>query len=426
MKTLIKNGLVLDMSKNQPNAEIKDILIEDNIISRIEKDIDIDNIEKLINAEGKAVMPGLVNCHNHVAMTLFRGYADDSDLMSWLKEKIWPAEEKLTSKAVYYGSALGIIEMLKSGTTTFNDMYFFMEDVAKACIDSGIRCTLGRSLIDSSDNDERITETIDLYRNFNRQANGRININIAAHAPYTCNPELIQKAVGLSKEFNVPLHIHLSETMDENNEIFEKYKMSPTQYLKQNGVFDVPVILAHGVWLSDEDVDIIKSIQGGISHNPISNLKLACGIAPIIKYKNEGLTIGLGTDGAGSTNTLDMFEQMKVCNLMQKVSNMEPTIINAFETIKMATIDGAKVLGLEKEIGSIECGKKADIIIIDLNKPHLTPLNDVYSIIVYSANGADVDTTIVDGKIVMENRNLLTMNEIEIIEKGIEEANKIL
>lgn len=420
MRILIKNGIVLDMSTNEPNAEVKDILIQDDKIIKIEKDIQED-VNKIIDAEGKAVIPGLVNCHNHSAMSLFRGYSDDVELMEWLNNKIWPVEDKLTKEHIYYGSLLSCIEMIKSGTTIFNDMYWFMEETAKAATKAGIRAVVGRCIIDGN-LDQRIKEAKELYENYNNTSDGTILVNVAAHAPYTCNPETLKECVKLAKNLNTSIHIHLSETQDEQNQIKEKYGKTPTEYLEENGVFEVPTILAHGIHLSDSDLSILKKHDAKIVHNPISNLKLASGIADIVKYRKLCFDVGIGTDGAGSTNTLDMFEEMRVAAYMQKVSHKKSSCINAYDVLKMATIEGAKVLNLDNQIGTIEVGKKADIVIVDLNKPHMQPLNDVCSALVYSSIGQDVCYTIVNGKIVMENRKIVGLDENEVIEK----CNKIL
>ena len=269
--------------------------------------------------------------------------------------------------------------------------------------------------------DERIKETIDLLEKY-KDKEERIKFSIAPHAPYTCNEKSLQTCVELAKKYNLPIHIHLAETKDEVKIIKEKYNLSSTEFLKQMGIFDVPVILAHGVWVDDKDMEILKGVKGGIAHNPISNCKLASGIAPITKYLKNDITVSLGTDGAASTNTLDMFEEMRVCNYLQKVSNLSSSVIDAYTAIKFATINGAKVLGLSKEIGSIEVGKKADLIIVDIKKAKLNPINDVYSNIVYANNGNDVLTTIIDGKVVMEDRKINFADEDEVIDK----CNKIM
>ncbi len=415
---VIKNGYVVDMVSENEKVAKKDILINGNVIEKIETDTK-EQARKVIDANECAVMPGFVNCHNHAAMTIFRGYSDDISLMDWLQNKIWPVEDILTDEDIYYSSLLACIEMIKSGTTTFNDMYFFMESVAKAVGDTKIRAMLGRCIMDVKDDDDlRVKEAISLYEKYNNTNNGRIRVNIAPHALYTCNRKAILKSKELCNKYNIPFHIHLDETKTEHENIIRDYGITPTKMLDEMGIFDdCHVILAHGVWLDDSDINILKKIKGGVVHNPVSNCKLSSGVARIRKLLDEGISVALGTDGAGSTNTLDMFEEMRLCNYLQKVITLEPTVINAYDVLKMATIDGAKVLGMENEIGSIECGKKADIIIVDMKEAHLNPLNDVISNLVYTCNGSDVITTIVDGNILMENRKISYLDEDDIIKK---------
>lgn len=416
---IIKNGYVVDMVSDENKVSIKDVLINKNKIVKIEKNTN-ETAKKVIDAKGKVVLPGFINCHNHAAMTIFRGYSDDTSLMDWLENKIWPIEDKLNKEDIYYSSLLACIEMIKSGTTTFNDMYFLMENVAKAVKETKIRAMLGRCIMKmESEDDERVNEAILLYENYNNSENGRIKVNIAPHALYTCNKEAIIKSKELAVKYNVPLHIHLDETKGEHENILNEYGITPTKMLDEMNIFDkCHVILAHGVWLDDNDIQILKKIKGGVVHNPISNCKLSSGIARVSKLLKEGVNVSLGTDGTGSTNTLDMFEEMKLCNYLQKVSTLEPTIINAYDVLKMATINGAKTLGLEDEIGSIEVGKKADIILIDMKDGvHLNPLHDVISNLVYSCNGSDVITTIVDGNILMENRVLNGIDEDYVKQK---------
>ena len=411
MKTIIKNAVLLDMVGEQPNIRKKDILINEKIIEKIE-DKREENVDNIIDAKEMIVMPGLVNTHTHLAMSIFRGYKDDRKLMDWLENAIFPVEDKLRPDDIYWNSLLSCIELIKSGTTTFNDMYFRMDKTIEAVEESGMRGVISWCITDDSINDKP-ERTREYYKKYNYK-DSKINIYVSAHAPYSCNPETLKLCVDLAKELNTGIHIHLSETMDEEKTIRERYAQSATEYLNDVDLFDVPVVLAHGIYISDSDLEIIKNIKGGISHNPISNCKLSSGICNVTKLRENGINVGIGTDGIGSTTTLDMFEEMKMAAYLQKVNTMEPTSINAYEILKMATIEGAKVLGLDNEIGTIEVGKKADIILIDNNKTHLYPENDICANLVYSANGADVDTVIIDGKIVMQGREIIGMNETEV------------
>lgn len=416
MKILIKNGYVVSMVSD---IKVADVLIEDDRIAKI--GTINEEADKVIDATGKVVMPGLINAHTHMPMSLFRGYSDELELMPWLKE-MWKVEDKMKSDDVYWASLVSSIEMIKSGTTTFNDQYFFEEDIAKAAEKSGLRAILSRSSIGEGEEClKRLQEQEDLYNNWHNKANGRIKVCTGIHAPYTCPPDTIKKTLELADRLGTPVHIHYLETKDEINQIANKYNKNVTDYLKDLGLFNYHVILAHGVHENDYDISVLKNISGGIVHNPISNMKLGSGFAPVRKLRDAGINVALGTDGQGSTNTLDMFEEIKLAAYLQKGLHGSATAISAKDVLEMATIEGARVLGIDSEVGSLEVGKKADIILIDLNKAHLLPRHDIYSLLAYSVNGADVDTSIIDGNIVMENRIIKNINEQEAFAK-IEEV----
>ena len=408
MKTLIKNATLLDMVQDMPNVRKTDILVDRNIITRIEENIEEENAQ-VVDAKEKVVMPGLINTHTHLAMSIFRGYKDDQKLMDWLENAIFPVEDKLRPEDIYWNSFLSCIELIKSGTTTCNDMYFGMDQTIKAVEESGLRGVMAWCLTDTSIKD-KILRTREYHEKYNHEES-RVKVYVSAHAPYSCGPETIQLCVDLAKELNTGIHIHLSETLQEEKIIKERYGKTGTEYLNDLHVFDVPVVLAHGIYISDTDLEILKGIRGGIAHNPISNCKLSSGICDVTKLRKNGINVGLGTDGIGSTTTLDMFEEMKTAAYLQKINTMTPTSIKAYDILKMATIEGARVLGLENEIGTIEVGKKADMIFINTDKTHLYPENDLCTNLVYSANGADVDTVMINGKIVMQNRKLININE---------------
>ena len=416
MKKLITNSYVLDMVEDAPNIKKADILINDNIIEKVEENIKLDGEYEKLNARGMLIMPGLVNTHSHAAMSIFRGYKDDRMLMDWLENAIFPVEEKLEPEDIYWNAYLSCLEMIKSGTTTCNDMYFGMDKTIQAMEETGIRGVVSWCITDDSikDKPEKTREFVGKYNN---NPDSRIKVLVSAHAPYTCNPETIKLCVDLAKELNTGIHIHLAETQDEARIVNDRYEKSSTEYLADLDVFDVPVILAHGIYISDSDIELMKekNMRGGISHNPISNCKLSSGICDVVKLRKNGFNVGLGTDGIGSTTTLDMFEEMKTAAYLQKVNTMIPTAITAYDILKMATIEGAKVLGLENQIGTIEVGKKADLIFIKTDKIHLQPENDVCSNIVYSANGSDVELVMIDGKIIMQHRKMTNLDEKEVI-----------
>lgn len=411
MKILIKNGYVVSMVKEIIKA---DVLIEDDRIVFIGNSDAV--ADKIIDATNKVVMPGLINAHTHVPMSIFRGYSDELTLHDWLRKKMWPIEDKMTAEDAYYSSMLSGIEMIKSGTTTFNDMYFYEDEIAKMAEKLGMRAILSRCIIgEGEEMIKKAEESEEFYNNWHNKADGRIKICIGLHAPNTCPPDTIKKGIHLADKLGTPIHIHYLETKDEIDYLSTKYLSTVTEYLKKAGLFNYHVMLAHGVHINDIDIEVLKNISGGIIHNPISNMKLGSGFASVTKLRKNGINVALGTDGQGSTNTLDMFEEIKLTAYLQKGLNYDPTVISAEDVLKMATIEGARVLGIDSEVGSLEVGKKADIIIINLNKPHLSPIHNIYSTLAYSVNGADVETTIIDGNIVMENRNIINVDENEII-----------
>ncbi len=417
---LIKNAFIL----NSDNSESKkqSLLIKNDIIAEISDEIDESNVDKIIDAKGKILLPGLINTHTHLSMTLFRGLADDLSLDSWLNDHIWPMEANLNGDYCYIGALLGAVELIKSGTTTFSDMYFYMEDVARAIDDAGIRAVLSYGMIDFGDEERRkneINENLSLFKNCNGMADGRIKVFLGPHSPYTASEELLVQVRQLADEYNMGIHIHVSETEKEINDSLDEKGLRPFEYLDKIGLLGPDVVAAHCVWLSDKEIEIIKKHDVKISHNPCSNMKLASGIAPISKLIENDICVSIGTDGASSNNNLDLIEELKTASLLQKVSTLDPKVLNSSQSLAMGTIEGAKALGLDSEIGSIEVGKKADIILIDTNSANMVPdSSSLSSNIIYSANGSNVDTTICNGKILMENKKLTVLDEQEIFEKA--------
>ena len=417
---LIKNALIL----NPNNFENKkqSLLIKDDLIAEIAETIDEGNVDKIIDAEGKILLPGLINTHTHLSMTLFRGLADDLSLDSWLNDHIWPMEANLNGDYCYIGALLGAVELIKSGTTTFSDMYFYMEDVARAVEDAGIRAVLSYGMIDFGDAERReaeIEENLQLFKSCNGMADGRIKVFFGPHSPYTASEDLLIKVRELADEYNMGIHIHVSETEKEINDSLDERGLRPFEYLEKIGFLGPDVVAAHCVWLSDEEIEIIKKHDVKVSHNPCSNMKLASGIAPVSKLIENDICVSIGTDGASSNNNLDLIEELKTASLLQKVSTLNPKVLTSDEAITMATIKGAEALGLENEIGSIEVGKKADIILIDTNSANMVPdSSSLSSNVIYSANGSNVDTTICNGKILMENKKLTVLDEQEIYDKA--------
>lgn len=423
-----------------PYEVIKDglVVVEDDKIIDVGRFEELNNKYPrydLFNASDKIVMPGLINTHTHIAMSLLRSFADDMTLMEWLNKKIWPVEEHLTAEDVYVGSLLSVLEMIKSGTTTFNDMYFYMDQVAKAAIEGGIRGFLSRGLIELHDKEraERsLKEGLDFALKYNGAGNGLIRTMLGPHAPYTCSPDFLEKIRDISIEKNIPIHIHLAETKSEVDNIDNMYdvhlkekNIGVIEYMDSLSLFDAKVVAAHCVWLNDKEIKILASKGVGVAHNPVSNMKLASGVAPVHKMLKFGVNVGIGTDGPASNNTQDMLRDMKVTALLHKVSTLDSTVVPANEVIKMATVYGSKVL-FDPSIGEIAPKKKADLITLSLNKPHLKPTHDIQSLIVYSANGEDVSDVFVDGKLIMENRKVLTLNEERVLSLAEKHAKDLV
>ncbi|MDD2402217.1 MAG: amidohydrolase [Clostridia bacterium] len=395
-----------------------DVAIEESKIKEVGKNLQGKYRDfEIIEGKNSLTMPGFVNCHTHAAMTMLRGYADDLPIIEWLSEKIWPCEEHLTEKDIYWGTKLAISEMVKSGTTTFADMYSFMDQVAYAVDESGIRASLSRGIIgkDEEKDELALRESEEFVKEWHGKGEGRITCMLGPHAPYTCSPAYIKKIKKLANELGVGIHIHLAEALSEVEDIKSRYKMRPIELMDSIGLFTGGhVLAAHCVHLSKEEINILVNNNVGIAHNPQSNMKLASGIAPLPILLEKGALVGLGTDGAASNNNLDMLEEMRTCALFHKVSTMDPTVLSAYQVLKMSTREGARVLGLN-DVGTLAVGQKADVIMFDLKKPHMTPLHDPIANIVYSAQSADVKTVIVNGKIIMKDRSLITMDEEKII-----------
>ena len=419
---LIKNAFILN--PNNFEEKRQSLLIKNDLIAEISDEIDETNVDKIIDASGKILLPGLVNTHTHLSMTLFRGLADDLSLDSWLNDHIWPMEANLNGDYCYIGALLGAVELIKSGTTTFSDMYFYMEDVARAIDEAGIRAVLSYGMIDFGDAEKReaeIRENLTLFENCNGMADGRIKVFFGPHSPYTASEELLIKVRQLADEYNMGIHIHVSETQKEINDVSEEKGLRPFEYLEKIGFLGTDVVAAHCVWLSDDEIEIIKKHGVKVSHNPCSNMKLASGISPVSKLIENNICVSIGTDGASSNNNLDLIEELKTASLLQKVSTLDPNVLNSHEAIAMGTIKGAEALGLSDEIGSIEVGKKADIILVDTNSANMVPdSSTLTSNMIYSANGSNVDTTICNGKILMENKKLTVLDEQEIYDKARE------
>ncbi len=383
---------------------------------------------EIIREQHGLIMPGLINTHTHAAMACFRGLADDLPLMQWLQEYIFPAEAALSGEIVYHSTLLSLCEMIKSGTTSFCDMYLFAADVARAVAESGMRAWLGEVLYDfPSPNygelENGFTYTRELFDKY--QEHDLITITVDPHAVYTCSPELLQQLGNLAADKNALWVIHLSENQDEINTCRERYGKSPVRHLDDLGLLHNRVVAAHCVMLSESEIELLAERGVGVSHCAESNMKLASGVAPVARMLEAGIPVGIGTDGSASNNDVDMFGEMNTVAKVHKVHQLDPTVMGAEKTLWAATGGGSAVLGADQEIGSLEPGKKADVIVLDLNQPHLTPIYNPVSHLVYAANGNDVIHSIINGKIVMYNRNLTTLNEKSILEKSRKIGKKI-
>jgi 5-methylthioadenosine/S-adenosylhomocysteine deaminase len=423
---LIQNGMILTMDPRLTVIEKGFIAIQGDTITRIGSGVaPLLTACRIIDADGGIILPGLVNGHTHAAMTLFRGLADDLPLMEWLSGYIFPAESRMDADFVYTGSLLACAEMILSGTTTFCDMYLFEGEVARAAKESGMRSLVGEVLYDfPSPNYGPIEKGFEYTERLIHKwkDDPLVSIAVEAHALYTCSPDLLKTGHAMAQKHGVPLVIHVAETLAELAEIQTKYGKKPFEHMESLGILGPNIIADHCVHLDDSEIDRIIGYRVNVITNPESNMKLASGIAPVTRLIAGGVTVGLGTDGCASNNNLDMLLEMDSVAKLQKIALTDPTALNAVTVLKMATCEGAKALGFGDITGSLEPGKKADIIIVDTRKPHLTPMYNPYSHLVYAAGGADVRHTIINGRLVMEDRRLLTLNLKDILFRANEKA----
>lgn len=431
MSILIENIEEIYTVDNNKIIENGYIIINNGIIEEIDKMeelkiTDKDKYNKIIDGENKVAIPGLINTHTHSSMTLLRGYADDLPLKEWLETKIWPFESKLRKNDFYWGSKLAILEMIKTGTTTFSDMYFSMDEIAKAVKETGIRAVLSEGLIEENDGEKGLQNSVRFAKEWNNKANGRITTMLAPHSPYTCSRDYLKKIVKKADEIGVPIHTHLAETENEVKITKEKYDKSPTKFLKEVNFFSVPILAAHCIYLDESDMEILAENNVGVTHNPLSNMKLGSGIANISKMIDKGINVGLGTDGVASNNNLDLFEEAKIAAYLQKVDKKDPSLINTNDLLRMLTINGAKILKIDN-LGKLKENYIADLVLLDINKssyfyPHHNNLSNIF----YSSNSNSVNTVIINGKIVLEEGNLLTMKENEIFQEVEKRAGELV
>jgi 5-methylthioadenosine/S-adenosylhomocysteine deaminase len=422
---MIRGGTLVTMDARSLVIEDGVIAISDGSIVAIGKRSEIESrhrARKWIDAEGALVLPGLINGHAHAAMSLFRGFADDHSLNDWLQKYIFPAEaQSVTEDFVEWGTRLSMVEMIRGGITTYADMYYFEDAVARVTKEAGMRGILGETIVDFPAPDHRTpAEALEYTQKFiaKWRNDPLVTPAVAPHSIYTLSEANLQAASALARANGVPILIHIAEAPFETAQSRLRYGLSPVAYLSRIGFLGPDVVGAHCIWVDSADIAALGHFDVGSVHSPSSNMKLAAGVMPVVEMLAVGNRVGLATDGAASNNSQDLFDEMDLAAKLQKISRMDPRALPAKQALEMATIGGARALHLEKQIGSLEEGKKADLILVDTNGPHATPMYNVYSQLVYALKGSDVKTVIIDGKLVMEDRRMLTLNEEEILEKA--------
>jgi len=428
MSILIQNARIITQNKNRECIE-GDILIEENKISKVGKNIPKKGVEVVISGVGKIIFPGLVNTHTHVAMGLLRGYGEGLPLHRWLNEKIWPAEKKMNNEDIYWGAQFGILEMIRSGTTAFGEMYMFgIKHMSDAVIETGIRGVLAKGVYDlpqSRSVESEIKELKHKIEQIKELNNSRVQMAVAAHSPYACSEELLVAAKEVANEEDLLFHIHVSETREEVFGLLDKVGMRPVEYLEKLGLADSRSLFAHMGWVTKKEIAICGKHKVNTANCPVSNLKLATGaISPVAELDEAGANVTLGTDGAASNNSLNMLETTKSALLMQTHKYWDPQRWSEEKAWDAATINGAKTFKLNS--GSIEEGKLADLVIIDAKAANVLPLHKNLRSIIYSINPANITDVVIDGKFVMQNRKIISVDEEKVLEKAAEVAHKLI
>lgn len=430
----ITNCTILTMNDKDEYYPDGAMVIEDGKISAIGSREDIAPVGDVIDMEKRVVMPGLINTHTHSHSSIFRSLGDDMELMDWLHNAMWPTERHINHEVAYAAARMSCLEYLRGGITTYADQFYFAEDVAQAAMESGLRCFLAPSVFTkpTAETADTFAAAESFIKNWiGKEHETNIYPCIGPHAPYSVDESLFKKVNRLADQYDLLVHIHISETLDENRQIMEQQGMTPTGWLHHMGVLEHRTLAAHSIHLSEPDMELYAKNQVHASYNPVSNLKLVSGIMPIKEMKKAGIQISLGTDGSNSNNSMDLLRDLKTGVLIQKMKYGDATFLPAGEALRMATIEGAKALYMEKETGSLETGKRADFISLDTQSPRLSPLyaekvDRIYATIVYSASGADIKDTVVDGRWVMQNGHVLTFDENEVRERAQEAGDYLV
>ena len=414
---LIQNARVLQIENEQVNILDKhDILVTGNRIEAIQPtgQVDSSHFKQVIDAKGQVAMPGFINTHAHVSMVLWRGMAEDVNIYDWFNHYIWPLENNLIADDVYWGMQLGLMEMIEAGITSVADHYFHMDEVAKAVEKAGTRALLGWAMF-SDGGREQIEQTGEFVKRWQNGANGRIRTMLAPHAPYTCDDDFLRASAKKAQELDVGIHIHVAETHDQTQQSLDSRGITPVKVLYETGILDNPTILAHAIGTTPDDIEILADAQTGIAQCPKTYMKLGMGFAPLTDYRKAGIPIGLGTDGAMSNNTLDLWEAMRLTAMGQKQLTGVPENLTIAEALTIATQESAQVYGQPDDLGKLAVGKLADIILVEMSGLHHQPLHSIPASLVYNTRAGDVQTVIVDGDLIMKDRRHLTLDKDEIL-----------
>jgi len=417
---LIQNAHVLHVS---PDGELRvlrdhDIAIEGNRVSAVEPTgtVEPGRAHEIVEANGMIAMPGLINTHSHVPMVIFRGLAEDVSLEKWFNEYMWPLESNLQEEDVYWGMLLGLVEMIEAGVTSVADHYFYMDQAARAVEEAGTRAALGWAVF-GNQGEAMLNRTAQFVERWGGAAGGRITTWLAPHAPYTCDDDFLRASAQRARDLEVGIHIHVSETAGQTQASLQQRGITPISVLEKTGVLERPTILAHAVGATPADIQLLAERRAGVAHAPKTYLKLAMGTAPVVAFREAGVPVGLATDGAVSNNTLDVWESMRLMAMTQKQAQDSPEVMTIPDVLHIATRGSAQVIGLADQIGALEPGYLADLILVDVSGAHVQPLHSITASLVYATHASDVQTVIVDGKVIMRDRQLVTLNKAEIIEQ---------